>query len=79
MANNLTTDPKFVDPSTFNFALQSGSPAIDAGVATPEITEDFAGIRRPQGQGYDIGAYEHIATLPQQIPPGPTELKVIPK
>lgn len=55
-SNNLTDDPSFANPANANFSLQRRSPAIDAGVAT--VPTDFAGISRPQGAGYDIGAYE---------------------
>lgn len=42
------------------FALQQGSPAVDAGnTATCEAT-DARGITRPQGTGCDIGAYEAL-------------------
>jgi|GEM_PF-5334660 len=54
-----TTDPKFVNAGAGNFHLQSDSPAIDTGVAIPNVTDDFDGIPRPQGVAYDIGAYEY--------------------
>jgi hypothetical protein len=55
---NLTTDPSFADATGGNFSLQKGSAAIDAGETLREVTIDFRGVRRPQGAGYDIGAYE---------------------
>ena len=74
MLNNLTTDPKFVAPSTANFLLQSTSQAIDAGIALSEISADYDGIPRPQGSSYDIGAYEyHVSS---QVPT-PKNLKII--
>lgn len=68
----LQGDPQFVNASAGNFALQSGSPAIDTGgvddvYATFEstyglsIAKDLAGVSRPQGTGWDIGAYEYVA------------------
>ncbi|PYO44465.1 MAG: hypothetical protein DMD33_02890 [Gemmatimonadetes bacterium] len=52
------TDPLFVNPSTLDFRLQAGSPAINAGLALNIVLNDFLGTLRPQGAGWDIGAYE---------------------
>jgi hypothetical protein len=58
--NRDNTDPHLVSPSTHDFYLQAGSPAIDAGVSTaPTVTTDFDGIARPQGAAIDIGAFEY--------------------
>ena len=46
------------DPANANFTLLSSSPLIDAGV-NAGITTDYIGAIRPQGAGYDIGAYEY--------------------
>jgi hypothetical protein len=54
---SVQADPHFVDPSGANFRLQDISPAIDAG-ANIGSTEDLDGNPRPQGGGYDMGAYE---------------------
>jgi parallel beta-helix repeat protein len=51
-------DPLFVKPAQANFHLQSGSPLIDAGDDLASVTNDFDGTPRPQGAGYDIGAFE---------------------
>ena len=53
--------PKFVSPSTFNFALRTGSPAINKGtsIAVLNIPLDYAQTARLKGTAYDIGAYEY--------------------
>jgi parallel beta-helix repeat protein len=58
VSENLTTDPKFVNPEAMNFRLRPGSPAIDKGAAIAEVPKDLDGVSRPQGAGYDIGAFE---------------------
>ena len=51
-------DPKFVNPSEADFHLQADSPAIDKGSHVDAPDDDYDGNSRPQGAGYDIGAYE---------------------
>ena len=50
------TDPRIVGGTDFH--LRPDSPAIDAGFPEPEVTHDADGAPRPQGAGYDLGAYE---------------------
>ena len=57
----------FVDPANNNYALKAGSPAIDAGVALPQVPTDILGVTRPQGLAYDIGAYEFVASTPVKM------------
>jgi hypothetical protein len=52
-------DPRFVNPAGGDFHLQQDSPAIDKGSPTDAPDDDFEGNLRPQGTGYDIGAYEY--------------------
>jgi len=52
-------DPRFVDPANGNYHLQSGSPAIDAGITHPMVTLDFDFLVRPVGPATDIGAFEY--------------------
>ncbi len=61
--HSITGDPLFVDPSNpiYDFHLQSTSPAIDSGTDVGTDT-DIEGTSRPQGAGYDIGAYEYYST-----------------
>ncbi|NJN92670.1 MAG: DUF11 domain-containing protein [Anaerolineales bacterium] len=55
---NIFTDPQFVNLSSDppNFNLRSSSPAVDANSTGLPI--DYANTLRPQGPGYDVGAYE---------------------
>ena len=43
----------------FNFNYTSSSPAIDFGTSTDAPAYDLRGVSRPQGSGYDAGAYEY--------------------
>jgi uncharacterized repeat protein (TIGR01451 family) len=60
--HSLTGDPKFVDPATDNYQLGGGSVVIDRGTNLG-ITVDIQGNVRPQGGGFDIGAYENTGPL----------------
>jgi hypothetical protein len=55
-------NPLFVDISSGDYRLQATSPAVDAAMPTPtgQPDHDFAGTARPQGGGFDIGAFERI-------------------
>src|ERR1041385_6005995 len=59
LAGNLTGNPLFMNAGSFNFQLQSGSPAIDRGLSLSIVLNDFLGTLRPRGAGFDIGAYEY--------------------
>ena len=51
-------DPRFVNAAAKDFRLQPNSPLVDAGVTLEDVPTDFVRVPRPQGSGYDIGAYE---------------------
>ena len=57
--------PMFADPANDDFHLLANSPAINAGCNTANdaynagAAADFSGLARPQGEAYDIGAYEY--------------------
>jgi uncharacterized repeat protein (TIGR02543 family) len=53
-----TSNPLMVDPANGNFRLQTGSPAVDSGSATLAPATDYDGYARPQGLGYNMGAFE---------------------
>ena len=58
-ANSIFDDPILKNMSDRQFQLQAGSPAIDAGVALgSSYNRDKNGTLRPQGTGWDMGAYE---------------------
>lgn len=69
-ANDLTANPLFMNPTldaaSANFSLASNSPAIDSGTDIFEtiIATDYQGNIRPQGDGFDRGAYELGENIP---------------
>jgi hypothetical protein len=88
LTGSITSDPLFLDLSLNNFHLQSSSPAKDAGITISSSNtfnnflpwngnpSDHEGVVRPQGSGYDIGAYEFF-TGSDQRPNPPTSLSVV--
>jgi len=73
-SNNLFTDPRFVNAAGADFTLRSDSPAIDRGAFLDTVQVDQQGVSRPQGNGFDIGAYEFnggasAPSSPQPAPP----------
>jgi hypothetical protein len=70
--------PRFVNGSGFdaaNYRLQADSAARDAGLSLSQVTQDYFGLARPQGQRYDIGAAEFTTAPPptaSPVPPGST-------
>jgi hypothetical protein len=50
--------------------LTSSSPAIDKGQAISGLARDITGVPRPQGGGYDVGAYEYFGgtSTPAKLP-----------
>jgi len=68
--HNLTnTNPLFINPAGLDFHIQLGSPAIDSGTNISAPVNDFDGNNRPQGIGFDVGAYEFV--IIQEPTPAP--------
>lgn len=58
-SGTINGDPAFVDGSNHIYTLTSTSIALNSGIATNAPNHDILGVLRPQGSGYDIGAYEY--------------------
>jgi hypothetical protein len=66
-AGNMATNAAyFADPDKGDFHLSEGAAPIGAGMdladllaAVPGLKTDKDGVSRPQGSGWDVGAYEH--------------------
>ncbi|MEW6515575.1 MAG: right-handed parallel beta-helix repeat-containing protein [candidate division FCPU426 bacterium] len=60
-AHSLTSDPLFQNATAYDFHLQTGSPAINAGTGVG-LTRDFDGVSVPMDGLPDMGAYEAVPT-----------------
>jgi parallel beta-helix repeat protein len=56
--NVVTNSPQFVNAASYNFELQSTSPALNAATAVGAPSFDYDYDLRPSNGGFDIGAYE---------------------
>ena len=65
--HSLIVDPLFLTPSPGKYPLARKSPLVDAGLFLPIVGTDYVGEPRPQGHGYDIGAFE-VHTRPGPAP-----------
>ncbi len=61
-AGNIDSLPGFLSPDSEDLHLAPGSSCIDHGASDSAASEDFDGVLRPQGAGFDIGAFEYVAT-----------------
>lgn len=68
-------DPEFVD-NFDDLRLQSNSPCIDTGHTITTVIDDYEGTPRPQGDGFDIGAFE-FHEREKDPPSPPTGLRLI--
>ncbi len=50
--------PRFRDAAAGDYTLLDDSPARDAGLGIAAVASDRAGLARPQGGAWDLGAYE---------------------
>jgi hypothetical protein len=57
---NISLEPMFVDALGGNLRLGSDSPCIDSGTSEGAPSFDIENRIRPQGAGYDMGAYEKV-------------------
>ncbi len=74
------SDPKFKNIGNKDFSLQETSPALDAGMtAGNPYNVDIMGVSRPQGQNYDMGAYEFNGgnPNPDTTPPEVTSASIL--
>ena len=62
LTNNRTfTEPRLASPEKLDFHLTAASPAINQADASVSPKMDQEGKARPQGDGFDMGAFEFVA------------------
>jgi len=64
---NIDAEPRFIGNGDYH--LKTSSPCIDTGTSETAPATDKDGTSRPQGNGYDMGAYE---LMPRPVCPGCT-------
>jgi hypothetical protein len=66
-SGNVCSLPGFVRPDSGDLHLATGSVCIDRGTPDSAATVDFDGLARPQGAGYDIGAFEYVPVAAAEL------------
>jgi hypothetical protein len=56
----INLNPGFQNTAKEDYHLKKSSPCIDSGTSIGVPNNDIEGTPRPQGNGYDMGAYEYI-------------------
>jgi parallel beta-helix repeat protein len=80
VSNNVTSGTAssiFTNASGGDFTLKAGSIPIDAGQTISTLKTDHAGMPRPYGSAYDIGAYEFQGSAVTSVTP-PSNLRIVP-
>ncbi len=74
LTTNLTTNPPFTNPAGGDFTLTAAATsAINKGTTlSPALVNDQAGVARPIGVCYDLGALEFDPSAVIVLPPNPT-------
>jgi hypothetical protein len=72
--NSVTDDPGLIDALRGNYSIDDTSPCFDVGLTLSYITDDYVALARPQGVGYDIGAYEVYVPIVQFQTPAASSL-----
>ncbi len=77
-SNGLYANPLFKDKANNDYTLTSQSPALNKGedLTSRGITEDILGAPRPQGNGFDIGAFE-FGSGPYGTPAAPKNVHIV--
>jgi hypothetical protein len=58
---NIAVDERaFVDAASHDYRPAAESRLIDSGTTIADVTTDRAGVMRPRGRAYDVGAYEEV-------------------
>lgn len=57
-SNRAVSADVFADAAAGDYRLASGTAVIDSGEAIPDVAADRLGVPRPQGAGWDPGAFE---------------------
>jgi hypothetical protein len=73
---NIDAAPRFVGNGDYH--LTELSPCIDKGTSEGAPDYDLEGNKRPQGNGYDMGAYEFFKSVPKPPPPKSKAMPWIP-
>ena len=77
-ADGLNTDPLLINIGNGNFMPANNSPIIDRGLnLSGEFSVDIDGTVRPQGNGWDIGAYEVLVSNFSIAPPKNLKVTII--